>query len=158
MRCHLPDAEATAAIGAQLARALAERRGGLVALHGDLGAGKTTLVRGVLRALGVTGPIRSPTYTLVEPYEVQGRRILHWDLYRLSAPRELHALGLEDDPPDASLWLVEWPERGQGVLPAANLSLHLRSQAAGRELEFTRGEALEEVIWQQIVTLCDKRP
>ena len=91
MNVELPDAEATEALGARLAELLAPAPGGwLVTLNGGLGAGKTTLARGFLRALGHTGRVPSPTYTLVEPYEAGGRRVLHMDLYRLSAPEEPH--------------------------------------------------------------------
>jgi len=138
----LADAAATEAIGARLARALSQRAGLVVFLHGDLGAGKTTLVRGWLRALGVTGTIRSPTYTLVEPYEVDGRGLLHLDLYRLSDPLELEQLGLYDTPPERSVWLVEWPERGAGQLPQADLRIHLQVADAGREIRIESSEAI----------------
>jgi tRNA threonylcarbamoyladenosine biosynthesis protein TsaE len=78
-----------------------------------------------LRALGVSGAVRSPTYSLIEPYEVAGRRLLHADLYRLGDPHELFALGLEDDPPDRVWWWVEWPQRGGGVLPAPDAVIRL---------------------------------
>jgi tRNA threonylcarbamoyladenosine biosynthesis protein TsaE len=137
----LPDAAATEALGAKLARALAPLPGLVVYLHGDLGAGKTTLVRGWLRGLGATGAIRSPTYTLVEPYELDGRSLLHLDLYRLSDAAELEQLGVYDTPPQSSTWLVEWPERGAGELPPANLSLHLRAAGEGREVRLAADPA-----------------
>jgi tRNA threonylcarbamoyladenosine biosynthesis protein TsaE len=129
----LQDAAATEALGASLARVLAPRPGLVVYLHGELGAGKTTLVRAWLRALGVTGTIRSPTYTLVEPYEVGGRSLLHLDLYRLSDPEELVQLGVYDTPPERSTWLVEWPERGAGELPPPDLRISLGRAGEGRE-------------------------
>lgn len=128
----LADAEATAALGARLALALRESSGAVIYLHGDLGAGKTTLARGFLRACGVGGTLRSPTYTLIEPYEAQGRRLLHMDLYRLNDPAELEQLGLNDFPPDETVWLVEWPERGAGHLPQAQVSVHLSMAGEGR--------------------------
>jgi tRNA threonylcarbamoyladenosine biosynthesis protein TsaE len=134
IRVLLADAGTTEAAGAALARATAARPGLVVYLRGELGAGKTTLARGWLKALGATGAIRSPTYTLVEPYELAGRSTLHLDLYRLQDPAELEQLGLLDTPPDRSLWLVEWPERGGERLPAAALDLSLRASGAGREL------------------------
>ena len=93
---------------------------GLVFLQGGLGAGKTTFSRAFLRQMGVTGPVRSPTYTLIEPYDLPARRVLHLDLYRLAVPEELDDLGLRDEF-DQALLLIEWPERGAGELPAADL-------------------------------------
>lgn len=121
----LRDAEATAALGVAVARALGARRGAVIHLRGPLGAGKTTLARGLLRALGVSGTIRSPTYTLVEPYDCAGRSVIHLDLYRLRDELELESLGLRDYPPDRCWWLVEWPERGGGRLPSADLQVDL---------------------------------
>ena len=129
----LEDAEATAALGARLARHLPERA--VVHLHGDLGAGKSTLARALLRALGVSGTIRSPTYTLVEQYPLQdGGTALHLDLYRIGDPGELEFLGLDGGAPDGDvrLWLVEWPERGQGALPPADLDIELTVEGGGR--------------------------
>jgi len=124
----LKDADATAELGARLARHLPARA--VVHLHGDLGAGKSTLARALLRALGVTGTIRSPTYTLVEQYPLQdGGTALHLDLYRIGDPGELEFLGLDGD---IRLWLVEWPERGQGALPPADLDIALAVEGTGR--------------------------
>lgn len=135
----LRDAAATAAAGALLARRLANSStGAVVYLLGDLGAGKTSFARGVLQALGVEGTVRSPTYTLMEPYrppQLPGLQLLHMDLYRLHSPDELWELGLDGYAPDSSLWLVEWPERGAGVLPAADLTLTLEHQGAQRLLK-----------------------
>ena len=125
----LADTAATEALGARLAASLPERA--VVHLHGDLGAGKSTLARALLRALGVTGTIRSPTYTLVEQYPLPvGGLALHLDLYRIGDPGELEFLGL--DPAETRLWLVEWPERGTGALPAADLDIELAVQGQGR--------------------------
>ena len=102
----------------------------MVHLQGDLGAGKSTLARGWLRALGVTGAIRSPTYTLVEQYPLPaGGMALHLDLYRIGDPGELEFLGL--DPAETRLWLVEWPERVEGLLPPADLAVHLAPATGG---------------------------
>jgi tRNA threonylcarbamoyladenosine biosynthesis protein TsaE len=138
----LEDTAATEAAGARLARLLAVLPGLVVYLHGDLGAGKTTLVRGWLRALGVSGAIRSPTYTLVEPYEIGGRSLLHLDLYRLGDATELEQLGVYDTPPSGSVWLVEWPEKGAGELPPADLGIFLAVSGGGRELRLEPSPAL----------------
>jgi tRNA threonylcarbamoyladenosine biosynthesis protein TsaE len=146
IRLTLADAAATETIGGLLGRGLASRPGLVVYLRGDLGAGKTTLVRGWLRALGVTGPIRSPTYTLVEPYEIGGRSLLHMDLYRLSDATELEQLGVYDTPPESSVWLVEWPEHGAGGLPAADLSVFLQVSGGGREIALEAAPELFPVL------------
>lgn len=125
----LPDTGVTAALG----EALARTRPPVAVLHlaGDLGAGKSTLARALLRALGVEGPIRSPTYTLVERYPVPGGEAWHLDLYRIGDPGELEFLGL--DPAEATLWLIEWPERAGRALPAADLTVALEHRGEGRE-------------------------
>ncbi|MBJ6978185.1 tRNA (adenosine(37)-N6)-threonylcarbamoyltransferase complex ATPase subunit type 1 TsaE [Luteimonas sp. MC1782] len=125
----LVDAEATGALGAALAST--QPAMAVVHLHGDLGAGKSTLARAWLRALGVTGPVRSPTYTLVERYPLAGGgEALHLDLYRIGDAGELEFLGLDDA--DARLWLVEWPDRGLGALPAPDLQVELEVSGTGR--------------------------
>lgn len=144
MKIVLRDAAATAALGAALAPVLLGRPGTVVFLHGDLGAGKTTVARGLLQALGVAGAIRSPTYTLIEPYTVAGREVLHADLYRLNDAQELHQLGLVDDASAQALWLVEWPERGAGVLPPPDISLALSHFESGR-LAALSGLDVEEI-------------
>ena len=131
LHLYLEDADATARLAEVLAAT--QPPAAVVFLHGDLGAGKSTLARAWLRALGVTGAVRSPTYTLVEPYALAaGGRALHLDLYRIGAPGELEFLGL-DDPAGVALWLVEWPERGAAALPAPDLEvfLALADDAAG---------------------------
>ena len=127
----LPDPAATDALAASFADV--RPASAIVHLHGDLGAGKSSFARAFLRRLGVAGAIRSPTYTLVERYPLaDGREALHLDLYRIGDPGELEFLGIE--PEQVALWLVEWPERGAGALPAADLHLRLAIEGEGRRL------------------------
>jgi tRNA threonylcarbamoyladenosine biosynthesis protein TsaE len=121
----LQDTTATEHLGAALARAVMPVQSGVLYLHGELGAGKTTCVRGLLRTLGVEAAIRSPTYTLVEAYELAAFACVHVDLYRLRGPVEVDELGLRDYLDGDCLLLVEWPERGGAVLPSADLELTL---------------------------------
>lgn len=132
----LADETATLRYAARLAQTLPAHAPLVLYLHGDLGAGKTTIARGVLQALGERGAVRSPTYALMAEYEPRsGLRVLHLDLYRLSDPDELHALGLADHLPDSRLWLVEWPERGTGGgLPPPDAHLYLEPEAGGRRV------------------------
>lgn len=132
MEVLLPDAESQTAFGKRLAAVLPSQM--VIYLHGDLGTGKTTLARGILRGLGYQGPARSPTYTLIEPYEIGPHRLYHLDLYRLADPEELDYLGLRDLLGDAAIWLVEWPERAAGLLPAADLTIRIEYLSAGRRL------------------------
>ena len=126
----LDSATATEALGARLAVKLTP--GSILYLSGDLGAGKTTLVRGLLHALGHRGTVKSPTYTLVEPYQIGDWRLFHWDLYRLADPEELEFLGLRDQLDGQATLLIEWPERGQGELPAADMEIALSYAGEGR--------------------------
>lgn len=135
MRLFLADADATATLAAALAAT--QPSPAVVFLHGGLGAGKSTLARAWLRALGVAGAIRSPTYTLVEHYALSkgglpdGEKALHLDLYRIGDAGELEFLGLDDG--EASLWLVEWPERGARALPVPDLEVTLALSGTGRQ-------------------------
>jgi len=125
----LPDSLHTDLLGGALARTRPAQA--VVELQGDLGAGKSTTARALLRALGVTGPVRSPTYTLVERYPLaDGQEAWHLDLYRIGAAEELDFLGLDEG--SATLWLVEWPERGAGALPPSDLRLELAIHGTGR--------------------------
>ena len=128
----LRDEAGTVAFGGRLARALAP--GLLLTLTGDLGAGKTTLCRGIVQGLGHSGAVKSPTYTLVEPYEHTRMTVYHFDLYRLGHPEELELLGFRDYLRGDCLCLVEWPERGGGFLPAADLAITMAMQGDGRRV------------------------
>lgn len=138
----LDDVDATATLAAALADTLPAR--GVIYLEGELGAGKTTLARALLRRLGVQGPVRSPTYTLVERYPVAAGEVAHLDLYRIADPEELHFLGLQDLMAEVTLWLVEWPERGRGALPAADLRLCLAHAGDGRTAELIAASPVGE--------------
>jgi tRNA threonylcarbamoyladenosine biosynthesis protein TsaE len=123
----------TEALGAALWLALPEKC--LLYLHGDLGAGKTTLVRGLLRAAGHNGTVKSPTYSLVEEYVIAGRLVFHFDLYRLKDPEELEWMGMSDYLAQNALSCVEWPQMGEGFLPTADLELFLSVVGEAREAE-----------------------
>ena len=140
----LADADVTAQFGAAIGRAL--QRPCNIWLEGELGAGKTTLVRGLLRALGHAGSVKSPTYTLVEPYEFAAGTVYHLDLYRLADPEELEFLGVRELDAGLSVVLVEWPERGAGFLSPPDLVLTLSVYGDGRraviEARSRRGEEM----------------
>jgi len=143
------DAAATRAIGASLAVALLAVdpvEPLLIGLSGELGAGKTTLVGGLLEALGHAGPVRSPTYALIEPYRLADRDVHHCDLYRLRDPDELEDLGLRDLLTARSVLLIEWPERAGDRLRAPDLSLRLDYSAAGREVHLTSASVVGQAI------------
>ncbi len=131
MRLALADAAATEAAGAALAKVF-PTADFVVYLHGDLGAGKTTLVRGLIKALGHGGRVPSPTYTLVEPYELRHLSLKHLDLYRIADPEELAYLGMRDM---TGALLIEWPERGTHFLPEPDLECRLSVAPPGRMLE-----------------------
>ncbi|MGB1310868.1 MAG: tRNA (adenosine(37)-N6)-threonylcarbamoyltransferase complex ATPase subunit type 1 TsaE [Leucothrix sp.] len=113
----------TMELGAHIATLLPS--GGIVLFYGDLGAGKTTMVRGLIRSLGFTGTVKSPTYTLVEPYSINDRDIYHFDLYRLADPEELEFLGIRDYFRTGALCLIEWPEKAGSSLPEVDLIVSL---------------------------------
>lgn len=129
--------EETEAVGARLARALPAERSRMlqVQLHGDLGAGKTTLARGFLQALGFAGVVRSPTYTLVESYALDAVTVVHADLYRLQDADEFEGLGLRDLATAGHVWLIEWPQRAGPGLPAADVDVTLTAHPAFHRIE-----------------------
>lgn len=123
------------ALGSKLAVHLDDTR--LIYVHGPLGAGKTTLVRGMLRALGHAGAVKSPTFTLVEPYTFMNFTFYHFDLYRLNEPEELEFLGVRDYLHGNGVCVVEWAERAQGVLPTPDLDITISATATGRMVQIT---------------------
>jgi tRNA threonylcarbamoyladenosine biosynthesis protein TsaE len=140
---YLADEEAMTAFGERIAKTT--KGHGLIFLEGDLGAGKTTLSRGIIRGLGHVGAVKSPTFTLVEPYEIGEIRAFHFDLYRLVDPEELEYLGIRDYFEDDALCLIEWPQKGAGFLPKPDLTITISPQDSGRSLKISsqgsRGEA-----------------
>lgn len=132
LKLSLPDEAATLAFASKLASVVTD--GMILFLHGDLGAGKTTFTRGFLRGLGYTEKVKSPTYTLVEPYEIKDKKIFHFDLYRLDDPQELHFIGIQDYFFPQSICLIEWPEKGSPFLPQPDLACYIEFRDQGREM------------------------
>ncbi len=133
MKTYLNDTAATEQFGARLWAELPEKC--LIFLHGELGAGKTTLVRGFLRAAGYTGAVKSPTYTLVEEYTLGTRKIFHFDLYRVADPEELEWIGIRDYFDQDCVCFIEWPDRGKGFLPEPDRVISLVTEGEGRSVE-----------------------
>lgn len=151
-KSHLHDEAGTAALGAALARALVP--GLAIYLHGDLGAGKTALTRALLHAAGHAGHVKSPTYTLSEPYHValDGKpvNIIHYDLYRMGSPEEFLDAGFREDFNGENICIVEWPEKADGVLPAPDLRVILSLEGDGRDVELQAFSALGQLCLQRL--------
>ncbi|KDE40566.1 MAG: tRNA (adenosine(37)-N6)-threonylcarbamoyltransferase complex ATPase subunit type 1 TsaE [Nitrincola lacisaponensis] len=147
---YLPDDQATVSFGRLLAEAVGSE-GAVIFLHGNLGMGKTTLCRGVMAYWGHQGAVKSPTYTLVEPYEFPLVMVYHFDLYRLGDPEELEYLGIRDYFDQQALCLIEWPERGEGVLPRADLELSFSEKNPGRMIKWSKNTQKGCMIADRIV-------
>lgn len=134
---HLSDESETGVFGAKLASVLVP--GLVVTLSGDLGAGKTALVRATLRALGYAGKVKSPTYALVEIYVISSLYLYHFDFYRFNDPEEWHEAGFREYFNDHSVCFVEWPEKAGNLLPAADIAIRLQIEGSGREITLEAG-------------------
>jgi tRNA threonylcarbamoyladenosine biosynthesis protein TsaE len=151
LKVELPDEGATLALGAALAHVM--EPGLVIYLRGDLGAGKTTVVRGLVRALGWQGPVRSPTYTLVEVYAVSRLDLHHFDFYRFHDPREWIDAGFRESFNGRTSSLIEWPERAGGMLPPADVEIALELHGEGRSAELTSSS----IRGQKLLTLLEER-
>ena len=151
-RIHLADEAATLAFGAQLARELTP--GLTFYLEGDLGAGKTTLVRGLLRSLGYNGRVKSPTYTLTETYSLPAFELYHYDLYRMHDPREWMDAGFRDATGGRAVSLIEWPEKAAGWLPPPDVVVRLTIADEARELECEAASPRGAHYLEACCTLC----
>ena len=149
---HLTDESATIAMGKQLADIVKNslKQGIVVYLYGDLGAGKTTLTRGFVQGMGHNGHVKSPTYTLVEPYELNDWQVYHFDLYRLSDPEELEYMGIRDYFADNCCCFIEWPEKGLGMIKAPDLQINLAYSDEQRTLSVQAKTALGEQVLAEL--------
>lgn len=150
---YIPDEFSMLRLGKKLAEILLAQhteKAIILYLNGDLGAGKTTITRGMLQGIGHQGNVKSPTYTLVEEYNIAGKMIYHFDLYRLADPEELEFMGIRDYFETDSICLIEWSEKGQGILPSADLLVNIDYYDDARNIEFIAQSALGENIIQAL--------
>jgi tRNA threonylcarbamoyladenosine biosynthesis protein TsaE len=166
---YLANAEATEKFGIVVARSTSMNQGhgslteetsppatvgGKIHLRGELGAGKTTLTRGIMRGYGYQGAVKSPTYTLVEPYELAACNIYHFDLYRLVNPREVEFLGTAEYFEPGNLCIIEWPEHGKSVIPGPDLDIELQTEGDGRRLNWRAGSPHGEMLAERLLNYC----
>ena len=143
MQILLEDEQKMQAFGEKIAQVIGQINAPLlILLNGDLGAGKTTLSRGILNGLGHRGSVKSPTYTLVEPYDLEIGKVFHFDLYRLVDPEELYDIGFNDYLTESQLCMIEWPDKGGSLLPNADISLQINSNGTGRQVILTAQTSL----------------
>lgn len=150
---YIPDEISMLRFGKKLAETLIvlpTQKAIMIYLNGDLGAGKTTLTRGMLQGIGHQGNVKSPTYTLVEEYNIAGKMIYHFDLYRLADPEELEFMGIRDYFETNSICLIEWSEKGQGILPDADLFVNIDYHDDARNIELVSQSELGEKIIQAL--------
>ncbi|MCR1836303.1 tRNA (adenosine(37)-N6)-threonylcarbamoyltransferase complex ATPase subunit type 1 TsaE [Rodentibacter caecimuris] len=150
---YIPDESTMLRFGKKLAETILKchtERAVILYFNGDLGAGKTTLTRGMVQGLGFQGNVKSPTYTLVEEYNIAGKMIYHFDLYRLADPEELEFMGIRDYFAKDSICLIEWAEKGDGILPPADLLVNIDYYDDARNITLIAQNALGEQIIQQL--------
>ena len=155
LRYDLVDSEATIAMGNTLAQLIKNelKKGLVVYLHGELGAGKTTLTRGFVQGMGHKGNVKSPTYTLVEPYELSAWNVYHFDLYRLADPEELEYMGIRDYFEENSCCFIEWPEKGEGLLPKPDLIITIEYVGAQRQITLESKTELSQLLVDKMLEL-----